>query len=334
MRDAQDDRPWHVLVLLPLGEELVRTLFAPLGDAAEVSVPATRDRSGLLSALLNAELVVGDYTGQLALDRAAVEAAPSLAFVQMPQVGVDSCDMQALTALGVPVANTAGANARSVAEWAVGAAFALGRHLAWGDRSIRAGAWPQADLLARNPRELHTQRVGVLGYGAVGSEAARLFTALGCPVSYWSRRRREDAVAEYRELDDLLAGSDILVVALPLTPQTKDLLGPERLALLPQGALLVNVARGGIAPDRAVLAALDSGRLGGAALDVFESEPPPADHPLRAHQNVLLSPHVAGATGQAQLNIISLVRDNIQAAVAGRAVRNVVNGVDPLVRRR
>jgi D-3-phosphoglycerate dehydrogenase len=309
-------------------------MFAPLGDAVEVAVPASRDVAGLHDALADAELVVGDYTGTLALNEAAVRAAPRLAFVQMPQVGVDSCDLDALTAAGVPVANTAGANARSVAEWAVGAAFALCRQLAWGDRRMRAGEWSQAELLGRGTREIRSLRVGVLGYGAIGAEAAGLFAALGCAVSYWSRRRRPDAPAAYRELDDLLATSDVLVLALPLTPETTGLIGPERLATLPRGALLINVARGGIVPDEAVLDALESGRLGGAALDVFEREPLDADHPLRRHENVLLSPHVAGATLEAQLNIVSLVRDNVAAVCAGRPVRNVVNGVEPLVERR
>jgi phosphoglycerate dehydrogenase-like enzyme len=325
---------WKVASLPPLGEDLVRGLFAPLGDAVEVVFPAKRDRAGLLAAMAEAELVIGDFTGELALDGAVVAAAPRLVFVQMPQVGVDSCDMEALTARGVAVANTAGANARSVAEWAVASAFALCRHLAWADRRVRAGQWPQPEVLARNPREIHAQRVGVLGYGAIGSEAARLFGVLGCAVSYWSRWRRPDAVAEYREIDDLLACSDILVVALPLAPETAGLLGPERLALLPPGALLINVARGGIAPDAAVLAALESGRLGGAALDVFETEPPAADHPLRSHENVLLSPHVAGATGQAQWNIVSIVRDNITAAVMGQPIQNLINATNPVISRR
>jgi phosphoglycerate dehydrogenase-like enzyme len=326
------DLPWRILALLPIGEEFVRRMFADL--PAEVAFPETRDRDGLHAALAEAELVVGDFTGALALDAAAVGAAPRLALVQMPQVGVDSCDLPALTAAGVPVANTAGANARAVAEWTVGAAFALCRHLVWGDRRTRAGEWPQAELLARGTREIHTQRVGILGFGAIGAEAARLFEALGCAVSYWSRRRRPEASATYRELDDLLGSSDILVVVLPLTEETAGLLGPERLALLPQGALLINAARGGIAPDGAVLAALESGRLGGAALDVFDPEPPAADDPLRAHDNVLLSPHAAGATGQAQLNIVSIVAANMTAAVTGRPVQHVVNGIDPVIRRR
>jgi D-3-phosphoglycerate dehydrogenase len=171
-------------------------------------------------------------------------------------------------------------------------------------------------------------------------------------VSYWSRRRRSTgegaagngagaragagggAPATYRELDDLLATSDVLVVAIPLNQETSGLLAADRLARLPRGAMLINVARGGIVDERALLAALAERRLSGAALDVFETEPLPADHPFRTHEDVLLSPHAAGATGQAQLNIVSLVVENLAAAVAGRPVRNVVNGVDPVIRRR
>lgn len=309
-------------------------MIAPLGDAAELVLPATRDRAGLLAALSRAEVVIGDFTGALALDAEAVAAAPHLAFVQMPQVGVDSCDLPALTGAGVPVANTAGANARSVAEWAVGAAFALCRRLAWGDQRVRAGEWPQSELLARGLRELHTQRVGVLGFGAIGAEAARLFAALGCRVSYWSRSPRTGVPFAYQEVDELLAGSDLLVVAVPLTAETTGLLDSERLGLLPPGALVVNVARGGIVDEKALVKALEEGRLGGAALDVFASEPLEEGSLLRSADNVLLSPHVAGGTTEARLNIGSQVVSNVTAAVTGEPVINVVNGVDPLIRRR
>ncbi|WP_242900746.1 2-hydroxyacid dehydrogenase [Actinomadura terrae] len=313
----------------------MRGLFAPLGDAVEVTFPSSRDQDSLRSALADgAEVVIGDFTGELVLDADAIAAATRLAFVQMPSVGTDSIDVAALTARNVPAANTAGSNARGVAEWAVGAAFALCRQLVWGDRHVRAGEWPQMELAGRQPRELHAQRVGIVGFGAIGSEAARLFTALGCAVSYWTRRPRPDASATYRELDDLMATSDIVVLALPLTDETRGLIGPERLALLPDGALLVNVARGGIAPDDAVLAALESGRLAGAALDVFDEEPLQVEHPLRSHESVLLSPHVAGASAQSQLNLVVMVKDNVTAAVQGREVQNIVNGVNPQVRRR
>jgi D-3-phosphoglycerate dehydrogenase len=322
--------PWRLLALLPLGEDLVRRVFEPLN--ADVTVPAGRDRDGLHTALADADLVVGDFTGELTLDAAAVAAAPRLAFVQMPQVGVDSCDLGALTAAGVPVANTAGANARSVAEWVLAGAMNLSRRLTWADRRMREGGWPQMEAAALGGDELATRRVGVLGMGAIGAEVTRLFEALGCQVAYWSRRRRDTGV--FKEIDELLSTSDVVVVCLPLTPETRGLLGAGRLALLPDGAFLVNVARGGIAPDDAVLAALDSGKLAGAALDVYDREPLPGDHPLRRHENVLLSPHAAGATRQSQLNIIAMVLDNMRAAVEGRPVVNVVNEADPLIRRR
>jgi D-3-phosphoglycerate dehydrogenase len=335
---ALDDRsslvtgkPWRLLALMPLGEEMNRGLFEPLG--AEVSVPATRDRDGLHAALSEAELVVGDFTGELAMDAEAVASAPHLAFVQMPSVGVDSCDLEALTSANVPVANAAGANTRSVAEWALAAALDLSRHLTWSDRRMRAGDWPQLEAAAHGADELGGRRVGILGMGAIGTEAARLFSAIGCPVAYWSRRRRPDGVYVYKELDDLLATSDVVVVCLALTPETRGLLGPERLALLPDGALLINVARGGIAPDDAVLAALDGGRLAAAALDVYDREPLPVDHPLRARDDVLLSPHSSGGTRRAQSNIIAKVIDNVRAAIEGRPVSDVVNGVDAVIRR-
>jgi D-3-phosphoglycerate dehydrogenase / 2-oxoglutarate reductase len=322
--------PWRLLALLPLGEDLIRGVFGALD--AEISVPAVRDSDGMHAALADADLVVGDYTGALAIDAAAVAAAPGLAFVQMPSVGVDSCDLDALTAAGVPLANAAGANARSVAEWALAATFDLSRSITWADRRMRAGEWPQMETAAHGSDELGGRRVGVLGMGAIGTEVMRLFDAIGCQTAYWSRRRRPYGV--FKEIDELLTTSDVVVVCLPRTPETVGLLNAERLALMPAHSLLVNVARGGIAPDDAVLAALEGGKLAGAALDVYDQEPLPVDHPLRSHDNVLLSPHTAGATRQAQLNIITTVLDNVKAAVEGRPVRHVVNGIDPVIRRR
>jgi D-3-phosphoglycerate dehydrogenase / 2-oxoglutarate reductase len=321
---------WRLLALTPLDESLIRHLFASVD--VEVSVPATRDREGLYAALADAEIVTADYSGALPMDADAVAAAPNLAFVQMPSVGVDTCDLGALTAAGVPLANTAGANTRSVAEWALAATLDLTRRISWSDRRIREGGWPQLEAAAQGADELTHRRVGILGMGAIGTETRRMFEALGYEVAYWSRRRRPEGT--YKEIDELLATSDVLIVCLPLTDETRGMLDSERLALLPDKAMLVNVARGGIAPDEAVLKALESGRLSGAALDVYDREPLPEDHPLRRQENVLLSPHTAGATRQAQLNIATIVVENVRAATEGRPVANVVNDVDPVVRRR
>ncbi|GIH28563.1 2-hydroxyacid dehydrogenase [Acrocarpospora phusangensis] len=324
-------KPWHVLALPPLPEAAVRGMLGGLGDRVEVSVPARRDRAALLEALPDAEIVIGDWSGTLVLDAEAVRHAPKLAFAQQPSVGVDGHDLEALAAVGVPLANTAGANALGVAEWCVAAAFALVRRLVQGDAATRAGGWPQLDL---RPGELSSCRVGVLGHGAIGALCTQMFSGLGCQVCYWSRTPKPDAHAPYRELDELIETSDVLVVVLPLAEETRGLLDAARLARMPQGSYLVNAARGGIVDERALLDALASGHLAGAALDVYATEPLPPGDPLRESDRVLLSPHVAGATQQSTGRLLQAVLGNLEAAVTGRPVANVVNGVTPVIRRR
>jgi D-3-phosphoglycerate dehydrogenase len=136
------------------------------------------------------------------------------------------------------------------------------------------------------------------------------------------------------DLDALLARSQVLVVVVALAPQTRGLLDTARLARLPAGAFVVNAARGGVLDEDALLTAVRSGHLAGAALDVYATEPLPADSPLRGEDRILLSPHAAGATREAQGRLITAVVDNIRRAVTGEPVAHVVNGVDPLVRRR
>ncbi|WP_169950762.1 NAD(P)-dependent oxidoreductase [Microbispora sp. H11081] len=323
---------WNVLALPPLPEDAVRGLLAELDGRADVRVPARRDRESLLEALPDAEIVVGDWSGALALDAQAVRLAPRLAFVQQPSVGVDGHDLEALARAGVPLANTAGVNAAAVAEWCLAAALALLRHLADGDRDMRAGEWPQ---FAYQRRELAGCRVGVAGFGPIGAACARMFGALGCRVSYWSRTPKPESYgAAYLDLDALAAGSDVLVLAVPLAPETRGLIDAAVIERMPRGSVLVNAARGGVVDQAALLAALESGHLAGAALDVYDSEPPPPDDPLRSCPRVLLSPHAAGVTPEATTRLIRCVLDNLAAAMDGRPVVNVVNGAGPLVRRR
>lgn len=316
--------PWNLLALPPLPLEAMRGLVGPLADALNVTVPETRDREGLLAALADAEIVLGDWTATLAMDAEAVKHAPRLAFVQQPSVGVDGHDLDALAAAGVPLANTAGVSAIAVAEWCVGAALALSRKLVAADAAVRAGGWPQLDL---GPTELSGSRVGIVGWGPIGQACARMFSAFGCEVSFWTRTARQDP--SYMPLDELVASSDVLVVVIALSDETRSLINPH--AMKP-GALLVNAARGGVIDQTALVSAM--GHLGGAALDVFETEPLPLGDALRESGNILLSPHVAGVTPQSTGRLVGAVVANLAAAVEGRAVGNVVNGVDAIVRRR
>ncbi|MEW1844451.1 NAD(P)-dependent oxidoreductase [Nonomuraea angiospora] len=318
--------PWNLLALPPLPEELMRHLLAPLGDQVTVRVPAARDRDALLAALPEAEIVLGDWTGTLAMDAEAVKAAPLLAFVQQPSVGVDGHDLDALAVAGVPLANTPGVSAVAVSEWCLAATLSLSRKLAAADAAVRAGEWPQQGL---QPYELRGRRVGIVGYGPIGATCAEMFRALGCHVSYWTRTPREDP--GFADLPELISSSDVLVVVIALSDETRGLVDPGRMK---QGALLVNAARGGVVDQRALVTALREGRLGGAALDVFDVEPLPADDPLRDLPNVLLSPHVAGVTPEATGRLLTATLDNLTAAIGGREVHNVLNGVSSTICRK
>jgi len=324
---------WQLLALPPLDESLLRALFD--GLPVEVIVPSERTAEALALALPAADIVLGDWTGGFTLTADGVPAGAPLAFVQQPSVGVDSIDVDGLASRGVPVANTAGANAVGVAEWCVGASYAVLRWLHWADQQMRAGAWPQLDIAHRGGGELTGRRVGVIGMGPIGRECAQRFVALGADVAYWSRSQHDDSGgARWLELDDLLAHSQLLVVVVALAPATRGLLSAERLAQLPEGAFVVNAARGGVLDETALVESIRSGHLGGAALDVYATEPLPADSPLRGEDRILLSPHAAGATREAQGRLIGAVVDNIRRAVTGEPVLNVVNGIDPVIRRR
>jgi D-3-phosphoglycerate dehydrogenase len=325
-----------LLALPPLPEQMLAALFADV--PVEIVIPSQRTVAAMLAAAATTDIVLGDWTAGLPVSAELVSAAPRLSFVQQPSAGVDSIDLDACAAAGIPVANVGGANAVSVAEWCLGATFAVLRSLAYADREVRAGGWPQIEIANRGGGDLAGRRVGIVGMGRIGKEAASRYVALGCDVAYWSRTRRDDGEASggarWLPLDDLLAHSDVLVVVIALAAATKGLLGAEQIAALPPGALLVNAARGGIVDEAALLAAVRSGALGGAALDVFATEPLPADSPLREEERILLSPHAAGATPQSYGRLVNAIVANVRRAVSGEPVLDVVNGLDPLVSRR
>jgi phosphoglycerate dehydrogenase-like enzyme len=316
---------WRVLALPPLPHEVLASLF---GDPRiELLTPAERTQDEVARLLPEADVVIGDWSPSLRL----IEPGPRVCFVQQPSVGTDGIDLEAFAAAGVPVSNCAGANTTSVAEWCLSATLSLLRHTVEADASVRRGEWKQTSL---GGRELAGSRVGVIGMGAIGRRAAELFGAFGCDVQYWSRSRHDDAPATYAEVDDLLATSDVVVLVIALGPQTRGLLDEARLGRMKPGALLVNGARGEVVDEAALVAALDSGHLGGAALDVFTHEPLPEDSPLRSAPRVLLSPHMAGSTVQAAMRIVGQSTANLQRVLDGQPPVDVVNGVEPVVRRR
>ena len=334
MTDGTAD--WQLLSLAPVPPERVEAWFDGIAGL-RIGYPSERTPAGVRSAIETADIVVTDWSSMLRVDAVEVAIADRLAFVMSPGVGLDNVDLDALTEAGVVVANTAGLNAPSVAEWCFGAVFAVARSLAWVDGRVRSGDWPQFELPERGSTEVAGLRVGVVGFGAVGSRVAALFRAIGCEVGYWTRHRRSPEVeggAVWMRLPELAARSDVLVVNVSLAPETRGLVDAAVLAELPRGAIVVDASRGGVVDHLALLGAVEIGSLRGAAIDVFEREPLAPDSPLRRSDRILLSSHAAATTGQSMARIFSLVTDNVRRAVAGEPVRSVVNGLGPVVARR
>jgi phosphoglycerate dehydrogenase-like enzyme len=331
MRRVSDS--WRLLALPPLDPGLLAALFD--GLPVQVDVPAERTPVAVSAAVAEADIVLGDWTGALGLRGDQLPDAKRLVFVQQPSVGVDSLDVDALTERGIPVANCAGANAVSVAEWCVGASYGVLRWLGWADSRMRQGEWPQMEIATRGGGEVAGRRVGIVGMGPIGRECAQRFVALGADVAYWSRSRHQDSGgARYLDLDDLFAHSQLLVVVVALAPGTRGMISAERLAQMPAGSYVVNAARGGVLDEAALVDAIRSEHLAGAALDVYATEPLPVDSPLRTEERILLSPHAAGATREAQGRLIGAVIENVRRAVSGEPVLHVVNGMDAVIVRR
>jgi phosphoglycerate dehydrogenase-like enzyme len=328
--------PWNLVTLAPLPPTMAGEA---LGDLPLIVVtPDPDDATAIDAALAEAELLIYDWrasaTGLTAGD---IAAAPHLAFIQQPSVGVPGHDTVALDAAGVPLANAAGFNAVAVAEWVLGALLSVARHLTWADAELRAGRWPQIDVINRGPFEIGGRRVGIVGFGPIAHALVAPLLAMGCDVSYWSRSRRPPADgrgATYRDLDDLLATSDVLINVIALGDETRGLLSAQRLAALPAGAVVVSASRGGIVDELAVLDAVERGHLAGAAFDVYEIEPLPADSSLRRCDRILLTSHTAGSTQESFARMTALLAENVRRAVTGQPVHNVVNAADPVVRRR
>lgn len=302
-------------------------ITARVGELGRVVRPDARTPAALLDALASATVVIGGWSDDLVLGRAEAQAANRVRLVQQPGSGVNLIDTAAWADAGVPVSNAPGGNSASVAEWAVTAAATLVRSVVWADGQVRAGRWPQESIVAHGCRDLGSCRVGIVGFGEVGRRAAALFGAFGCRVRYFARRERVGAGIDRVSLDRLLAESDVVVLALPLTDATRGLIGWDQLCSMPSGSILVNVARGAVVDEAALIRALTENRIGGAALDVFDVEPLPDGSPLRGLESVLLSPHVAGGSSTALHRIADMTARNVEAVLRGHRPSWVVNSV-------
>jgi phosphoglycerate dehydrogenase-like enzyme len=259
-----------------------------------------------------------------------------LKLIQVTGAGVDRLDRPSLERLGIPVANVPGGSNAALAEYATTAASLLLRRLASADDAIRRGDYAafRARLLADNVGGLEGALVGIVGLGTVGLAVARAFRAAGGGIVYHDPAPADPAAAdalgaERVSLEDLLARADVVSLHVPLLPETRNLIGAAQLRTMKPGAVLIQASRGGVVDEAALAEALRSGHLGGAAVDVYSAEPPPADHPLlmltgEAAERMLLTPHIAGVTRQSAAFLFRSAWENIE--------RVLVTGEPPLHR--
>jgi phosphoglycerate dehydrogenase-like enzyme len=246
-----------------------------------------------------------------------------LKLVQVTGAGVDRLERDALIKLGIPVANVAGGSNDAVAEYAVTTASALLRRFAWADGEIKSGNYAafRARMVTDNLAGLDGLLVGVIGFGAIGLAVAQAFHRMGCRIGFYDPAPRDAEAAraigaEPMALDALLAAADVVSLHVPLLPATQGLIGARELALLKSGAVLIQASRGGVVDEAALAAALSAGKLGGAAVDVYATEPPTADNPLlklggEGAKRVLFTPHIAGVTRQSWAYLFRSAWDNI-----------------------
>jgi (S)-sulfolactate dehydrogenase len=234
-------------------------------------------------------------------------------------VGLDNIDVPACEARGIRVVAAVGANALSVAEYVVGTAMLLLRGAYLSTAEVAAGAWPRTAL--SQGRELHGKTLGLVGFGSIGQATAKLGRALGMQVVACDAALAPDAPAyaaagvKPLDLDGVVAVADVVSLHVPLLDTTRGLFGAARLAALKPGAVLVNTSRGGVVDEVALAQALRAGRLGGAALDVFDAEPLPAAAHFRDCPNLVLTPHVAGVTRESNERVSHLIADRVLEAL-------------------
>ncbi|HEX7052721.1 MAG TPA: 2-hydroxyacid dehydrogenase [Burkholderiales bacterium] len=238
-----------------------------------------------------------------------IERAPKLRLIQKIGSGVNTIDLEAAKRRGIAVCNLPGTNSRAVAEMTLLLMLACLRRLPQLDRSVRSGAWPDAWRLQDRFAELGGRTVGLLGYGRVPRLLVPMLQALGARVQYWSRS------AAGASFDAVVGTSDIVSLHLPLSPETRDILDPRRMK---RGAILVNTARGGLVNRDLLVAALTTGHLAAAGLDVFDEEPVSTADPLLALENVVCAPHVAWLTQETLERSIALALDNAARLADGR----------------
>jgi phosphoglycerate dehydrogenase-like enzyme len=319
-------RPAPLRIVFPEGAEFVQRPehLDPLRALGEVVIHpgAPRDKADLVARCRDADVVVLDYSR---MDAEVLAACPRLRLVAFLGIGYASCiDEPAATRQGVLITNTPDYGATSVAEHALALLLALARHVVPAAWSLGQGKWEPGRFQGM---ELRGKTLGVVGLGPIGQEMARLGAGIGMRLLGWTRRAGPDRARHglaLASLEDVFARADVVSVHLSYRPETEGLVSRALLERMKPEAYFLNTARARIVDTGALVDLLRAGRIGGAALDVFEQEPLPADNPYRGLPNVLVTPHIGYNTREASLNMLRIAMATVEAWTRGEAL-HVVN---------
>jgi len=279
------------------------------------------DKDAFLAALR--DRCVG-IAGSTTCDAATMDALPKARVIAHHGVGYEGVDVAAAAARGIGVSNTPGVLSDDVADLAIGLTLATLRRIPEGDRYVREGRWEREGNMSFGSR-MWGRKVGILGMGRIGREIARRCEAFKMDIAYHSRSAKEVPYTYYASLVDLAREADVLIAIVPGGPGTRHLVDREVLDALGPEGVLVNVARGSVVDEAALIAALEEGRLGGAGLDVYADEPRVPQALKDMTENVVLQPHQASATHDTRLAMGRLVLENLLAGVAGKPLITPVN---------
>jgi D-3-phosphoglycerate dehydrogenase len=312
-------RPWEHETLIELQEA---NLAIEQGGPEAVSLPAE-----ITEDLGEFEILVIQFAP---VSRQFMERMPALRVIGVVRGGTENVDVPFATERGITVMNTPGRNARAVAECAMGLILAEVRNLARSHACLKTGAWRREFPNSAEIPELNEKTVGLVGYGAVGRLVAHYLQSFGSRILAFDPFVAGDpAPATLADLPTLLKESDVVSIHARLSEDTYHLIGRRELAMMKPTAVLVNTARSGLVDERALINALSQRAIMGAAIDVFDTEPLPADHPLIQLDNVTITPHLAGSTIDAFRNSPRMIAGHLTRMLQGERNLPVVNGIEP-----
>ena len=310
----------RIVVLDAIGEPVAEKLRALLPPGFSLSNATERNDQHLATIIAEADYAV---SGQVAVNADVLRAATNLKLLHKWGVGVDNLDIDAARQLGIKVARTTGSNAVPVAEFTIGLMIGCLRHVAHGHHRLQAGQW--RNWSNSEPLMLSGKTVGLVGFGAIGKNVAKLLAGFGCDVIYHKPNRltaeeEQGHGVRYADMGTLLATSDVVSLHCPLTEKTDGLIDREALTTMKSSAVLINVARGGVVVEPDLIDGLERGEIHSAAMDVYEIEPLPANSQLIGVDNLTLTPHLAAMAADNFAPTVTRMFENIRRVSVGEPI--------------